>query len=55
MINFTKEDQRKLFASNDKKTTRRGNQGIKLIAHFDTLDQGTAAMVKIGRQDVYRY
>ena len=32
VINFTKEDP------------KRRNQNIKLIAHFDTLDQGTAAL-----------
>ena len=34
VINFTKEDPKKR------------NQNIKLIAHFDTLDQGTAAFMQ---------
>jgi hypothetical protein len=45
VINLKKEDQRKLLANNNKKMIRRENQGIKLIAHFNTLDQGTAAFM----------
>jgi hypothetical protein len=53
VINFTKEDQGESFDNNDKKITKRGNQGIsKLITHFDTLDQGTAAFMQwLGSED----
>ena len=52
MINFTKEDQTKSFNHNDK-VTKRGQQGIpKLVTHFDTLDQGTAAFMQwLGSED----
>jgi hypothetical protein len=52
VINFTKEDQTKSFNHNDK-VTNRGKQGIpKLVTHFDTLDQGTAAFMQwLGSDD----
>ena len=52
MINFTKEDQSKSF-NHDSKVTKRGKKGIpKLVTHFDTLDQGTAAFMQwLGSED----
>lgn len=52
MVNLTKEDQTKSF-HNDNKVTKRGKQGIpKLVTHFDTLDQGTAAFMQwLGSED----
>jgi hypothetical protein len=52
VINFSKEDQTKSFKHNDK-VTNRGKQGIpKLVTHFDTLDQGTAAFMQwLGSED----
>ncbi|MFY9565623.1 MAG: hypothetical protein WAQ29_04675, partial [Nitrososphaeraceae archaeon] len=52
MINFTKEDQSKSF-NHDNKVTKRGKKGIpKLVTHFDTLDQGTAAFMQwLGSED----
>lgn len=52
MINFTKEDQSKSF-NDDNKVTKRGKKGIpKLVTHFDTLDQGTAAFMQwLGSED----
>lgn len=53
MINFTKEDQIKLFDNNNKKIAKTGNQGIsRLATHFDTLDQGTEAFMHwLGSED----
>jgi hypothetical protein len=53
VINFTKEDQTKSFNHNDNKVTKRGKKGIpKLVTHFDTLDQGTAAFMQwLGSED----
>jgi hypothetical protein len=52
VINFTKEDQSKSF-NDDNKVTKRGKKGIsKLVTHFDTLDQGTAAFMQwLGSED----
>jgi hypothetical protein len=52
VINFTKEDQSKSF-NHDNKVTKRGKKGIpKLVTHFDTLDQGTAAFMQwLGSED----
>jgi hypothetical protein len=53
VINFTKEDQTKSFNHNDNKGIKRGKKGIpKLVTHFDTLDQGTAAFMQwLGSED----